>query len=107
MNINTEQMFDLEGIMLKIRKARFIFVLLSIIIVLGFFITPFNTTASATTNQDNFIIITVKDGDTLWHIAQKYTTGKNIRRTIHEIEQINNIRNSMIYPGQQLKISAD
>ena len=90
--------------MLKIRKARFMFVLLSIIIVLGFFITPFNGTASANTNQDDFIIITVRDGDTLWNIAQRYTTGNNIRRTIFEIEQINDIRRSIIHPGQQLKI---
>ena len=85
------------------KKARFVFVLISAIIVLGLFITPFNNTASAT-DHDNFIIITVRDGDTLWHIAQRYTTGNNIRRTIFEIEQMNDIRKSIIHPGQQLKI---
>ena len=89
--------------MLRIRKRRFIFVLLCAAIILFVFIAPFHTADA--TNQNSFIVITVNDGDTLWNIAQKYNnTGKDIRRAIHEIKEINDIKKSIIFPGQQLKI---
>jgi len=90
--------------MLKIKKARLIFVLFTAIIILGLFITSFQRVSAA--NQDDFITIIVKDGDTLWNIAQKHTTGKDIRKAIYEIEKLNNIKKSIIYTGQQLKIPA-
>ena len=53
-------------------------------------------------NSKNYIEYTVKSGDTLSEIAQKYNT------TYQKIAQDNNISNpNLIYPNQKLKIYTD
>jgi len=44
---------------------------------------------------------TVKSGDTLWAIANRYNT------TVAKLQQLNNISGTLIYPGQVLKVSED
>lgn len=48
--------------------------------------------------------ITVKSGDTLWTIAQKYNKSGDIRKLIHEIKNTNKLDSSMIYAGEQLLV---
>ncbi len=56
-------------------------------------------------NSEEFIIVMVNEGDTLWSIAKKYNfNNEDIRKVIYNIEQVNNIEKSIIYPGQQLKV---
>ena len=49
-------------------------------------------------------------GDTLWNIAldekenNKYYKDKNIREIVYDIKQINNMQDSIILPGETLKI---
>ena len=49
-------------------------------------------------------------GDTLWNIAldekenNKYYKNKNIREIVYDIKQINNMQDSIILPGETLKI---
>ncbi|MDN5323854.1 MAG: hypothetical protein PWQ67_2308 [Clostridia bacterium] len=51
-----------------------------------------------------FIQVTVKPGDSLWLIADRYDDNKtDLRKLIYQIKQINNI-NDTIYPGQVLEI---
>src|SRR5690606_5682519 len=53
------------------------------------------TTAKTTT-------YTVKKGDTLWEIAQKYKT------TVNELVRLNKIKNpNLIHPGQKLKVPGE
>ena len=48
----------------------------------------------------DYVIYTVKYGDTLWDIAQKYPGVSD-----HDIKQLNNLSSAnKIKPGQQLKI---
>jgi peptidoglycan endopeptidase LytE len=42
---------------------------------------------------------TVKSGDSLWAIANRFNT------TVAKLQQLNNISGSLIYPGQKLKVS--
>lgn len=49
-------------------------------------------------------------GDTLWNIAldekenNKYYKDKNIREIVYDIKQINNMQDSIILPGETLKL---
>lgn len=52
--------------------------------------------------------IIVEKGDTIWNISLKYTPkNKDIRKTVYEIKKINNIDNSIIIPGQIIKVPID
>ncbi len=48
--------------------------------------------------DNNYIIYTVKSGDSLWDIARKYNT------TVDEIMNSNNLKSNLLQIGQQLKI---
>lgn len=62
-----------------------------------------NTVVKA--NSTSYEDYTVVQGDTLWSIASKnLKSGQDIREYIYELQEINNIENCMIYPGQVIKI---
>ncbi|TQN32319.1 LysM domain-containing protein [Haloactinospora alba] len=46
--------------------------------------------------------ITVRDGDTLWGIAEQIRPGEDPRRTVHEIVELNDLSDSTLVPGQTL-----
>jgi LysM repeat protein len=50
------------------------------------------------TVQPDYLIYTIKSGDTLWAISQKYNT------TVDTIKTLNDLTSNMIYPGQQLRL---
>jgi hypothetical protein len=50
--------------------------------------------------------ITVKNGESLWSIALKYSNENDLRKYIYEIKKINQLETSDIYVGTQLKIPA-
>jgi len=54
------------------------------------------------------IISEVKPGDTLWQIASEHMNkGTDIRKLIYEIKAINSMDDSVIFPGQLIKIPVD
>ena len=67
--------------------------------------------ASATDNISNertFQNVTVQSGDTLWSlVAANYSYQGDIRKAVYEVEQINNIDNAIIRPGQVILIPVD
>ena len=64
----------------------------------------FNNDSMAQLNFETERVI-VKNGDTLWNLAKKYYgTKTDLRKVIYEIKEINNMSNSDIRPGQQIKI---
>ncbi|UWG09270.1 MAG: Mannosyl-glycoprotein endo-beta-N-acetylglucosaminidase [Bacteriophage sp.] len=65
-------------------------------------LTKYDVVENSVDNSKNYIEYTVKSGDTLSEIAQKYNT------TYQKIAQDNNISNpNLIYPNQKLKIYTD
>ena len=57
------------------------------------------------TDQE-FVLVTVHQGDTLWKIASASTAdNKDVRSTVYAIVDANNLgHNQDIYPGQVLKV---
>lgn len=49
-----------------------------------------------------FEMIKVRQGDTLWEIANKHCTNKDVREYIYDIKKLNNLEDSYIYVGQSL-----
>jgi nucleoid-associated protein YgaU len=66
----------------------------------------FGVIISAFAAGDDFsgVLVTVESGDTIWSIAKQYHPDKNINKIMYEIENVNGIKKSIIYPGQQLII---
>lgn len=97
--------------MVKLRivsKTRFI---TSLVILLLIFYLLFNalfkTNVVEGMEESNFIEIHVKYGDTLWHLAEKFSPNQDIRKSLYEISSLNQLKSSEIYPGQVIKIPLD
>ncbi|MDA8370562.1 MAG: LysM peptidoglycan-binding domain-containing protein [Nocardiopsaceae bacterium] len=48
--------------------------------------------------------VTVRDGDTLWEIAERVRPDADPRRTVHEIVRINELTDPELTPGQELTL---
>lgn len=74
-------------------------------ILLFLILAIFNISIAKDNKETSYIDYTVCKGDTLWTIAGEYTPkNKDVRQTIYEIRQLNNMTDSIIYPGQTIKI---
>lgn len=77
----------------------------SIAILIFLLIALFNISIAKTNSEAEIIDYNINKGETLWDIAKEYTPdNKDIRQTIYEIKQLNNMTDSTIYPGQTIKI---
>ncbi|MBQ9279959.1 MAG: LysM peptidoglycan-binding domain-containing protein [Clostridia bacterium] len=73
-----------------------------IVMFLISFVTSMLTKTVFSASPTEYETIVVAKGDTIWSIASDI--GGNIDKNVHEIKEINNIPNSIIYVGQELKI---
>ena len=48
----------------------------------------------------------VRSGDTLWTIAEEVAPDRDVRGTISEIKDLNDLDSSLILPGQILEVPA-
>ena len=85
-------------------KRLICFILLIIIMIL------FITLSSYSNTKTRYRIDFVSKGDTLWSIAEKeihnndYYKGKDIRKVIYEIKELNNLSDNNLVEGTSLKI---
>ncbi len=87
----------------RIRFTFFIALTLVLITVLANFALGFSTASSLTVPQ--YEEIKIQSGDTLWDIASQYTdNSRDIRASIHEICQINDISASELYAGMTILV---
>lgn len=80
-------------------KVRFFSFLAMIIISL---ILAVSATIAYGDREPSLKAVTVKRGDTLWNIAEKYNKNGDIRKYIYEIKKLNNLNTSNIYAGDTI-----
>ena len=82
-----------------------ILLLIIIIIALVMFSIMSMTGAYSVASVEDFEEYWIKQGDTLWEIADKYAPdGYDTRRFIYDIKEHNEMETSMIYQGEKLLI---
>lgn len=60
---------------------------------------------SAQGTEEEYLQITVKQGDTLWNIAETHKPkGQDIRKFMYQIERLNELETLVLQPGQVLLI---
>lgn len=89
-----------KRLVLKNRKRFAAFI--SCILIISIFMIFTSTVYSYKTQQ--FETVKVKQGDTLWGIADKYGNNTDIRKLVYDIKIANNLSNSEIIAGTELKI---
>ena len=88
----------------KFKFVRSIAIVIFLVIFLS--VALFNISiAKSNSEEAEYIDYTITKGETLWGIAKEYTPdNKDIRQTIYEIKQINNMQTSNVYENQTIKI---
>ncbi|NLL06229.1 MAG: LysM peptidoglycan-binding domain-containing protein [Clostridiaceae bacterium] len=82
-------------------KARFyIFVLVLFVSVFA----VFSVVQAYGYKETELKVIRVNSGDSLWAIAEKYNKKGDIREYIYELKKINNLNDSNIIAGSELKV---
>ena len=90
----------------KKRLIKFIACAGLLIIILLITLSLFSTDAFGSENKEP-IYVTVKEGDNLWNIAQKYSSGKDLRKVVYDIRKFNNMESGEIYPGMVIMIPVE
>lgn len=67
-------------------------------------LTVFSFTKAYGYKERKIETITVRSGDTLWDIARKYNKQGDIREYIYELKKLNNLSDSDIMTGDELKV---
>ncbi|MDD6919869.1 MAG: LysM peptidoglycan-binding domain-containing protein [Eubacteriales bacterium] len=87
-------------------KFRFtLFIVVCMMLTVTFLNSQLDKSIAMGAEKDQFEIVKVTDGETLWSIAEQYSNeDTDIREMIYEIKKINDINNSTIKNGIELKI---
>lgn len=84
---------------------RFIIMSLSLIALLVFFtFNIFDNSIVEGRSEENYHSLIVKQGDSLWAIAEKINSKKDVRELVYEIKELNGLTSSNIQPGKRLYI---
>ncbi len=78
--------------------------LLVLAVAAGIFLV-YNIYAKGNDSED-YTVVTVEKGETLWSIAQKYIVNEKMdpRSLISKIKKLNNLDSPIIHPGDKLLI---
>jgi len=80
-------------------KRRFFTVLFTSLLLI--FIFSFSVKGQP---EQSYETIKIAKGDTLWEIACRYNKGGDIRKYIYELKKLNNLSDSQIFEGDEIKI---
>ena len=91
--------------MAKLTTPARVVVLLTAIVLLLVLLLANAVGATAPDDTVAYEIHQVVDGDTLWDIAGEHTAvGEDVRRVVFEIQHLNDLSGSVIFPGQVLRV---
>lgn len=82
---------------------RFIFLTIVLFTMLTYAFISISSSNMAESKSNKEIVI-VKYGDTLWSIAAKVNSSRDIREIIYDIQNINGIKLASIKPGDKIYI---
>jgi len=82
-------------------KPRFFSVITIALILIT---TPLFVVSTYGQGEQNYEVVRIAKGDTLWGIAEKYNTKGDIRKYIYDLKILNNLESSQIIEGSELKI---
>jgi len=87
----------------KFRFTVFVVIMMLMLVTVSNTILGINNASSLT--KPEYASIQIKYGDTLWNLASEYNQdGKDIRKFVYEICELNEISADSIYPGQCILI---
>lgn len=87
------------------RKKRLQLLPMIILMIAAMSLTVFLTSRVTSEEPENFQLIVVEQGDTLWSIAREHRSpDEDIRNLVHNIRRINNLQSAVIYPGDKILI---
>ncbi len=93
---------------LPINRLIFISSLVGLLLIFSTFLNTFfltNKVYGYSRSNNQYIMVTVKEGDTLWTLAKNNNkSNRDIRKIVHEIKDINNLHYMIIYPGDLIKV---
>ena len=89
---------------IKDRKKfeRFILITMMIIFLISYILVSLTTSYFVEGKSVSSNSIVVKQGDTLWSIAEKIDSRRDIREIVYDIQQLNKMQNSNLNPGEKL-----
>ncbi|RQD77982.1 MAG: LysM peptidoglycan-binding domain-containing protein [Candidatus Syntrophonatronum acetioxidans] len=91
--------------MIKLKRKRIILFIFLIVMILFSISLGYGQKVEEKKEGSSYLIVTVREGDTLWNIACEHgSKGKDIRSIVHKIRQINQLESPVVYPGQQIRI---
>lgn len=90
----------------KKKFERFIFITMMLIILLTYLFVSLTSSYIVEGKSVAYNSIVVKQGDTLWSIAEKIDSRRDIRDIIYDIQKLNKMNNSNLHPGEKIFIPA-
>lgn len=92
-----------------VNKTRFITFVLVVILGAALVISALvNVVSAAAVCEPKCIEVTVVAGDTLWAIAREYgPANEDIRKTVYDICELNDIEAGAIYAGQVIRVPVE
>jgi hypothetical protein len=83
-------------------RRRFNIFLVTLALILS--VIVFAAAANGADSEDAYETVTIRRGDTLWDLAEKYCGNSDIRRYIEKIKAVNGMEDSTIYEGDIIKL---
>ncbi|HHT93214.1 MAG TPA: LysM peptidoglycan-binding domain-containing protein [Clostridiaceae bacterium] len=84
---------------IRLKVVTFVFIVTSLMLIVTVYAKNIKPKPQIT-----YKTVVVEQGDTLWDLAKEYYPDTEVRRAVNELKKINNLKDSIIYEGQSLKV---